>query len=209
MNTTYLSNEKIKQIAEMCENCFTPRIKSRFNELSTKFKVKFTASKQMNLNLLWMYCIDELSKDANFRINTGQTFKEAIEINRKTGNATLMIRDYVNVYLDKNHKDEHIFLTEFDAEYLIFSINLVLQSQGLNVEFTANELLEVSNYEKYFKQLYGIENVNKTSLQASEKIGKFINELTTGIKHPELLMQAITAYLINKDISELNNSLNK
>ena len=207
MNTTYIPSDKIKQISNLCEDVFTPEIKSKIKRLSEKYKLSFGANKELNLKLFWNYCIDELSKDNLHTINTGQTLKQAIAINLKNGNATFMIVDYVNSHIEKNYKEDHKFLSEFDSTILLNSIIGTIKEYGLNVDFTANELFEVNNYTKFFNGKYGIDICDKKALQATEYIIKFIEGLTANVKNKENLMYAINTYIANSNKSMMHSIL--
>jgi hypothetical protein len=209
MNTTYLSTEKIKQLSEICENTIPSSTKNRIKNLNSKFNIRLTDSKKINLNLFWNYCLDEMSKDPKRTILTGETFKQAVENNRKNGNNGIYIRDYVLSFIEKNYQSDYEFLSKFDLEGLTFGINFILRDAGLELDFQIVELLTIDNYEKFFSAKFGIKNCENKPLQATQTIVKLIDNLTKDIKHPEHLFQAISQYLHSKDSSEFHNTLNK
>lgn len=207
MNSTYISIDKIKDLSKICEETFTNEIKTNLKKLSNKYNLSFGVNRSINLKMFWQYCVNELSKDNLHKINTGQTLKEAIAINLKTGNATLMISDYVNAYIERNYKEDYKFLMLIDSEQFMFTITQLIKIYGFNIDFTANDLFNVTDYVKYFTAKYGINNCDKKTLQATQNIVNFIEALTKDVKNKKSLMYAITVYMENYNHSELHTIL--
>lgn len=121
-----------------------------------------------------------------------------------------MMKDYISAHIHNNYSKEYEFLTSFDCSRLISGITETVRlKSNISYDLDFAELLEVSNYEKYFKSKYGIENCTKESVKATEKFIDFVDSLTKGIKNKESFIWAINAYLVNPDKTEIHTTLHR
>ena len=206
-NSTYLSTNQINQIAGLIETVFTPNNKSTIKQLEAKFGIKFDGNRQNNLNKFWEYCTDELGKDNTKKIQTGQTLKEAVESNKKNGNFTYTIRDYVEAHIQKHYKKEYVFLSHFNTEEINQIISYWSSMSGIRIDLNFEELMNTNNYQKLLSSKYGVENVNKVYMNATNKIIDFIDNLTKDVINKNAVIYAITNYLSSGDKTELHNQL--
>jgi hypothetical protein len=158
--------------------------------------------------MLYKYVSDKLANDTKSYTRTGITFKEASTQSDKYGNLSMM-REYVKAHIQNNYRDEYAFLLSFNFTNTLDNIAGILKPQGLRIDFTFEELLKVDNYNKFFKQRYGIENCNKDTLKATNILINWIESLTNGVKNKTALMWAINEYLVNKDASTVHTLLHK
>jgi len=208
MNTTYLNTEQINTLTRLCEETLSKSTKARLKELSEKFNMTFKSNKQENLNQVWQFIIEEMSKNNTSRTRTGETFSEAIRKFKIYG-GTGYISDYVQAIIENQYKKDYDFIRNFKPDELVNSISEIIRTAGLPNDINFTELIEVSNYEKYFKSLYGIENCTKESLKATDNFIKWAESVTTGVKNKDAFLWALNVYLTNPDKTAIHTILHK
>ena len=208
MNTTYLSPEQINTLVRLCEETLSNSNKSRIKELQEKFNFTFSASRQENLNQIWQYVKDIMSKDKVSRTNLGETYAEAVRKFNIYGGVGY-ISDYIQAYIERNIKKDYDFIKNFKPDELTNAIAEILRIAGLPNDTNFTELLEVSNYEKFFKNKYGIENCSKEALKATDNFIKWADSVTNGVKNKEAFLWALNTYLTNPDKTTIHTILHK
>jgi hypothetical protein len=148
-------------------------------------------------------------------IRYNKTFAEAY---KQTNNMNIEAIDILTTYIEYNHKDDYNFIWNFNINNLIDKINLITRQAGLyydNESLTGlhyyneslSELLNCNDYKKFFGEKFGISNVDKKALQATEKALNFFNDLLQGIPNKAIFFQSLSNYYQNNDLSELHNTI--
>ena len=128
-----------------------------------------------------------MALDTTSYTRTGITFKEASQQSNKFGNASMM-REYIQAHIQNNYKEEYTFLLTFNFTNTVDNIAGILKPQGLTLDFTFDELLQIDNYNKFFKLKYGIENCNKETLKATNTLINWIETITNGVNNKPALI---------------------
>lgn len=136
------------------------------------------------------------------------TFAEAAKQSEGYGNG-FYIKEYIESYIAQNCQSDYEFLTEFNTADLIYSIGGIVTNSGLSNDININELLEVGNYESYFKKKYGIDNCDKNTLFATDKFITFLDGLTKGVKNKQAFIWAMNEYLTNEDKAAVHTILHR
>ena len=213
-NIKYISEGHLKGIAKICEHNLNPELKKTLKRLQEKYKITFTTDKRTNANLMWKAYSDELMT-ANWRsMVTNKTYAEAY---RQTNSINIECSDMLKVYIEHNYKEDYSFIFEFDPErYIINEINHIMRlaggsnANGQTFYYYAEnltELLNCTDYYKFFSEKFGIQNVDKKAMKATKQALKNFDELLADIPNKAIFFQSLATYYQNNDLSELHNTL--
>ncbi len=136
------------------------------------------------------------------------TFAEAARQSEGYGNG-FYIKEYIESYIAQNCQSDYTFLSEFKTEELLSFLSSTISNSGLLNDININELLEVGNYESYFKKKYGIDNCDKNTLFATDKFITFLDGLTKGVKNKQAFIWAMNEYLTNEDKAAVHTILHR
>jgi hypothetical protein len=204
-NIKYISENHLRQIADLSEHFFDKEAKKTLKRLEDKYKIEFTTNKQTNINLLWKSYSDELLL-SNWRSNqTNRTYSESFKM---TNGINVECSDMLKIYIEHNHKEDYAFIWEFNVNHLIEMINTILRQAGLF--YFSDSLSELSNcndYYKLFSEKYGIANVNAKAMKATKNALKSFDDLMAGIPNKAVFFTALATYYQTNDLAELHNTI--
>ena len=203
-NTTYLNESQIKRIASLCNYVYSKENKRKLQEIGNKYNLVFNQTRQNNMNQLWFKVVEVLKQDPKAidpisKNHFSKWIKEAGNIG---------ITEMVFTYMKENNMwEDYMFLCNFKPDNLLYEINDVTRFAGLHYYYELDELFKIDNYEKYFREMYGIESADQKAVKATKQSVKFFDELLAGIPNKEIFFVALTKYYKNNDLSELHNTL--
>jgi hypothetical protein len=211
----YINNETISSIAQKCEKNLTSEIRSKFMSISAKYKLPFTQSNIDNANMVWIRAKELLLKSPKHVLNNGLTVEKAqngiimngdcitgYNVTEFNDNLNIHISDFINEMYGKDYE----FICEFDATHIMLVIESIYDEFGITKP-SFNEIIRVTNYEKYFAEHLGISSVDKKELAVTNRIANYFDELFQGVKNKELALDAVANYLNDKDKNILHNTL--
>jgi len=207
---TYLSNDKIKTIANYLNNAIPKKTLEYilfWENKGIEFNYNdFHNGHTQNIQKIWNYISVEILKQNNQqakdlkRLIDGGHFFEAGEI--------------INKYINVNYKQEYETVKNTnlpDIYNKICGINGILFNSHLHKSINLNELLQSQNYEKYLTDNFGESTIPTELLKETERIAKIIDSQyygRRGIKEYQKYQYAIKEYMISGDKNLLHNLLN-
>lgn len=205
MNTKYLNENELQQVADICEFYFTKDVKKTFKRLESKFKIEFTTQKQLNANLLWQAYAEEIKPDTHKDIRYNKTFAEAYN---QTNGMNIEARDILSTYIQYNHQEDYSFVYNFDVDRIIDRINVTIRLMGDSYySDSLTELLNTNDYYAFFSSKFGISNCNTKALKATKDSLKAFDELLNGVENKAGFFTALAQYYQTNDLSQFHNNI--
>jgi hypothetical protein len=190
----YLSQQQINRIANICNSVFSKENKKKLKEIGNKYGLVFDNDKQTNQNLLFRVLEDKLKANTTIRWGlTKQTYAERI-----AGGWSYDTQLMWGTFMEQNpeYQADYGFVIGFNPEALLDTIQNVLRESFIkDANTTVNELYHIDNYEKYFSDRYGIQNIDKKARKDGERVINFFDELLAGIPNKAGFLQALNEYI--------------
>ena len=212
----YLNEQKIKELASNCEAILTSDIKSMILKLRSKHGLNFDCYSHTNANMLWKLSKENLLKDSQLKLRNGKTVEQNLNGKLVIDNCVIEyyitefnqnIQIYIEDYINDNYQKDYKFLLNFDASELMQTIETIFQTNEISNPPTFTDLLNTSNFSKFFSSRYGIDSADKNEVKRTQRIAKFYNELFEGVNNKVQAFDAVRDYVINGDISQLHGKL--
>jgi hypothetical protein len=205
MNSTYLSQEKIKALKHYLNDKLPTKARTTLLQIRLKTGLELYYNTVENQKLFWQWCNDKLKTDiqdplyAEFvsNLNSHEIFKAG---------------DILKVYIERHYKNEWQFVNSFDATQIDIFLNGYgvigfFKENGVN-PISIKEIIECPNIDELIEQNYSKKNCDPALLKRTETIKTTIDTLCQDID-VRLLQNAIGIYWQNKNTDELHNLLNK
>jgi hypothetical protein len=120
-----------------------------------------------------------------------------------------VITDMIRKYIDENYKNEYDFLAGWDSSSIITQINFYLRPSFISFYPTMKEFINIDNYEKYFRDEYGINAVEKKLINNTQRISNFFDELLKDIPNKEIFFTHLGTYIKTGDLAEFHNKIHQ
>jgi hypothetical protein len=205
MNTYYLSEAQISNIAGICNVTYSKANKAKLTELQVKYNLTFNQDRQTNANMFWLWLVEKLKKDTTLIDHISHN---SFAVCLKEGGG-LAIKEMMYREIELNYKEDYKFIWNFEPEKVLESIREITRHSQIIISETPKDLLNVDNYQKYFGDNYGIQAADQKAVKATKRVQKFFDELLEGIPNKAGVFEALSAYLQTNDLTALHNKLHQ
>ncbi len=178
---TYLTKHDIENNVGIANQYFTKERLQIIKDLSKKYNIEFTHTRQMNLNLFWQKMINEIDALPNGDPFLRSISARGLQWDRKDHNSgvELPLVATVHHYMESKRYDyDYNFLKKFETWDIEQWLNRIYDRHKIRIKI--EELYEAQpDFESFFNK-FGKSNADKQAIKRTEKIFKIIEDMFQG-----------------------------